>query len=293
MRFLKTGILCVLIMMLLPYEVMSVGNKEFIKGMKVHFIDVGQGDSTLIETPANKVILIDGGPPEAGDDLLAYLKKKHIKKIDLLIATHPDIDHIGGLVPVIKKLKISKVLDSGKLHSTKTYRDYLRAIRQKKIPFEIAQQDDYIQLDSKLVIQVLNAFDRDKKDNNEASIVLKMSHGTVRFLLMADAEIEQEKEIMKQYDLEADILKIGHHGSNTSTSRAFVEAVQPNTAILTYSKENKFGHPVSRVIRNLNRQEVGIYSTEIFGDTVIWSSGHFYYIMPSKNPMDFLRREND
>jgi len=276
--------------MLMPYEVMSIGNEDFIKGMKVHFIDVGQGDSTLIETPSNKTILIDGGPPEAGEELLVYLKKKRIRKIDLLITTHPDIDHIGGLVPVIEKLKIKRVLDSGKLHSTKTYRAYLRAIRQKKIPFEIAEQNDYIQIDSKLVIQVINAFDRDKKDNNEASIVLKISHGAVSFLMMADAEIEQEKEIMKQYDLEADILKVGHHGSNTSTSRAFIEAVQPETAILTYSRENKYGHPVSRVIKNLNKQGSQIYSTATFGDTIVWSNGYYYYLMPDKNPLDFLQR---
>lgn len=275
----------------MPTEVKSIGKEEFLRGMKVHFIDVGQGDSILIETPNKRTILIDGGPTESGGALLAYLKKEGVKKIDLLIATHPDFDHIGGLIPVLEKLKVKKVIDSGKLHSTRTYRNYLHLIRKKNIQFEIAEQNDYIQIDSKLIIQILNTFDRNKKDNNEASIVLKMHHGDVSFLFMADAEIEQEKDLMKQYDLEADILKVGHHGSNTSTSRAFVEAVQPQVAMLTYSRTNKFGHPVSRVVRNLQREKVHIYSTSTFGSTVLWSNGQYYFIMPDKNPLDFLWRK--
>lgn len=280
--------LLITVWLFVPQQVTSLSKADFSKGLKVHYIDVGQGDSTLIETPGGKTVLIDGGPPESGVELLDYLNENHIDKIDLLIATHPDVDHIGGLVDVLKQIKVKKVLDSGKLHSTRTYRNYLKAIRHKKIPFEIAEQNEYIQVDSKLVIQVLNSFDRHKKDNNEASIVLKMNHGDVSFLFMADAEIEQEKELMKQHDLEANVLKVGHHGSNTSTSRAFVEAVQPETAMLTYSRTNNFGHPVARVIRNLSRQDAQIYSTATFGSTVIWSNGYYYFIMPEKNPLDFL-----
>lgn len=259
--------------------------------MKVHFINVGQGDSTLIETPNGKKILIDGGPPEAGTRILEYLREHRIHKLDLLIATHPDVDHIGGLVTVIPKIKIKRVLDSGKLHSTQTYKNYLKLIRKNKIPFDIATQNEFIEIDPAITIQVLNAYDRAKENNNEASIVLKLEYKEIDFLLMADAEIEQEKEIMKQYDMEAEILKVGHHGSNTSTSYNFLQAVRPQTAILTYHVKNHYGHPVSRVVRNLWRIKADIYSTAVFGNLVIRTNGEHYFIMPEKSPLDHLREK--
>ena len=288
MKIMRIISISLLLFILLPQTVGSLGKKALPQGMKLHFIDVGQGDSTLIETPENKIILIDGGPPGAGKKVLAYLEKQQIYKIDLVIATHPDVDHIGGLIPVLQKVPVKQVVDSGKLHSTKTYRNYLKYIRKHNIPFEIAERHGYIQLDPKLAIQVLNTYDKDKKDNNEASIVLRIRFRQVVFLLMADAKIEQEQEIMKQSIVEADILKIGHHGSNTSSSRAFIEAVQPQVALLTYSRENNFGHPVERVIRNLQRIQAQIYSTATFGNIVIWTNGEHYFVLPSKNPLDYL-----
>ncbi|MGM8213632.1 MBL fold metallo-hydrolase, partial [Virgibacillus sp. W0430] len=111
--------------------------------MKVHFIDVGQGDSILIETPNNKVILIDGGPPKAGKKVVTYLKQHHIEQIDLVIATHPDYDHIGGLIEVFKTFHVNQVADSGKLHTTKTYIRYMNQIRKNKLPINFVRRDDH------------------------------------------------------------------------------------------------------------------------------------------------------
>jgi len=283
----KMMVFTVLLLLAVP---VSAAQQE-PQAMKVHFIDVGQGDSTLIETPGGKTVLIDGGMPKGGEKVRAYLKQAGIKRIDLLIASHPDMDHIGGLLPILNEIKIGRILDSGKLHSTMIYQRYLELIRKKGIPFEIAVQDDFIQVDPSITLQVLNAYDRDKENNNEASIVLKLSYKKTSFLLMADAEIEQEKGMLKQYDLEADILKVGHHGSKTSTSFGFLQAVQPKAAILTYHKYNRFGHPVSRVVRNLWRVDADIYSTAVFGDIVVQTNGDYFFIMPTKSPLDQLTRK--
>src|SRR5690625_787521 len=203
--------------------------------LQVHFIDVGQGDSLLIQTPSDKTILIDGGPPEAGDKIVSYLEKQQIESIDLLVATHPDIDHIGGLPYVMKEFKVKNILDSGKLHSTKTYAAYLHQIRKQNIPVQIAMENEKIMLDPKLTIRVLNTYGA-TKTNNQSSIVLKLTYEEVDFLFMSDIEMEQEKELMQKHNVAAEIIKVAHHGSNTSTSFPFIQDVNPETALLTYSK---------------------------------------------------------
>jgi beta-lactamase superfamily II metal-dependent hydrolase len=268
---------------MLPIKAQSVQQPE----MKVHFINVGQGDSMLIETPSGKNILIDGGPPEAGKKAVAYLSKHHIKKIDLLVATHPDIDHIGGLIPVLKKVKVEKVLDSGKLYTTKTYARYMKEINKQKIPVQAAKENQLINIDKRMKMRVLNSYSG-KKNNNESSIALKISFKDIDFLLMGDVEKEQEKKILNKYNLKADIVKIAHHGSKTSSSLDFLKEVEPRVAILTYSKANHYGHPVDRVIKNLNRINAHIYSTAVFGDIVIRTDGEKYYIFPDRSPIDGL-----
>lgn len=255
--------------------------------MSVHFINVGQGDSILIQTPSNKTILIDGGPPEAGKKVVAYLKKKKINKIDLLIATHPDIDHIGGLTHVMKSVEVAKILDSGKLYSTKTYAHYMKEIDKQKIPLEVAKENELIKLDKRMKIRVLNSYSG-KKNNNQSSIALKVSFKEIDFLFMADVEREQEKKLLSKYNLEADIVKVAHHGSKTSSSLAFFQEVKPKVAILTYSKTNNYGHPVNRVIKNLNKVNAQIYSTAVFGDVVINTNGENYFILPERSPIEGL-----
>lgn len=255
--------------------------------MKVHFINVGQGDSMLIETPSDKTILIDGGPPEAGKKVVDYLKKYHVKKIDLLVATHPDVDHIGGLPHVLKSVKVAKVIDSGKLYTTKTYARYMKEIDKQKIPLQVAKENELIDIDKRMKIRVLNAYSG-QKNNNQSSIALKVSFKGIDFLLMGDVERGQEKKLLSKYNLEADIVKVAHHGSNTSSSMKFFKKVKPEVAILTYSKTNDYGHPVDRVINNLNKINADIYSTAVFGDVVISSNGEDYFIFPERSPIDGL-----
>lgn len=251
--------------------------------MEVHFIDVGQGDSILIETPANKTILIDGGTPESGKKIVDFFKKEDLNKIDLLVVTHPDIDHIGGLSKVMKTVKIEKILDSGKLYTTNTYRKYISQIAKYQIPVEIAKKDQMIKLDPALEIRVLNTYEP-FRSNNASSIALKVTYNKMDFLFMGDLEKEQEKELMKLENLQSEILKVAHHGSRTSTSLEFLEKVMPDVAILTYSKQNDYGHPVERVIQNLFKVNALIFSTAVFGNITISTNGTDYYIWTEKGP---------
>lgn len=278
-------LLCLTIFLLSIPKLVLHGDEQL--EMKVHFIDVGQGDSILIQSPSNKNILIDGGPPEAGKRVVDYLTKLNINKLDLLIATHPDIDHIGGLPSVMKSIKVDQVMDSGKFYTTKTYAKYINEIHKQKIPMIIAQQDDHINLDPLLHIQVLNTYER-RRNNNQSSIVLKVSFNDISFLLMGDVERAQEKEMLTKYHMKANVIKIAHHGSRTSSTLPFLQAVNPEVAILTYHKRNDYGHPVNRVINNLDKLNTSIYSTAVFGDITISTDGKSYFVQPLKNPLDGL-----
>ncbi|WP_052360731.1 ComEC/Rec2 family competence protein [Oceanobacillus manasiensis] len=257
--------------------------------LKVHFLDVGQGDSILINTPSGKNVLIDGGPPGSGKKIIAYLKEKEIDSIDLLITTHPDIDHIGGLPQVLKKVKVKQVLDSGKLHTTRTYAKYIQQIIKHDIPVRLAEKNELVRIDPLLTIRVLNTYGK-SKNNNQSSIALKVTYNEVDLLLMSDVETEQEKDFLETYDVKAEIIKVAHHGSNTSSSLDFLKAVSPETAILTYSIENDYGHPVDRVIRNLYKVKSHIYSTAVFGDLEIRSDGESYLVLPSREPLSNIRK---
>lgn len=256
--------------------------------MEVYFIDVGQGDSILIQTPENKTILIDGGTPESGDEIVDFLKKQQISAINLLIVTHPDIDHIGGLTKVLKSTKVDKIIDSGKLYTTKAYRNYTKQIAKQKIPVEIVEKNQEIKLDPSIKIQVLNTYEP-FRNNNESSIALKVTYKEMDFLFMGDIEKEQEKEITG--DIQAEIIKVAHHGSRTSSSLDFLQKVNPKVAILTYSKQNDYGHPVDRVIENLYKVHALIYSTAVFGNITITTDGTGYYIWTEKEPTSGIDEE--
>lgn len=214
------------------------------KQMKVHFINVGQGDSILIQSPNGKNMLIDGGKKSEGDKVVSFIKSKGITKLDYVVATHPDADHIGGLISVLNSISIGTFIDSGKAHTTDTYYEMLQLIDTKNIPFKVPVEGEKIPLDSVLSLQVLNAAVAGD-DNNEASLVLKMTYGKEAFLFMGDADVKSDNEMVLKYDMKTTVLKAGHHGSSTSTSQVFVDEVKPDSAILSYEKDNSYGHPVN------------------------------------------------
>lgn len=270
-------ILVLFFFIFLPSEIGIVSNSD-IPQLKVYFLDVGQGDSTIVILPNKKVVLIDGGANMYGNEVVKVLHKFKIKKIDLLVATHPDIDHIGGLLTVLKKMRVEKVLDSGKNYDTHTYQAYIKLIKKKEIPLKKAKEGNYIKLDEAVIIQILNDA-KEKDENNESSIVLKISYKNADILFTGDADVfVEEQMISKKYNLEADVLKVGHHGSYTSTSPKFLENVHPIYGIISYAKNNEYGHPHKRVMERLAEQNVQVFKTANVGMISLQTDGNILSI---------------
>lgn len=244
--------------------------------MQVHFIDVGQGDSILIESPSGKTMLIDGGVKGAGQQIVSYLKELGINKLDIVVATHPDADHIGGLIPVLDNMTIEQFYDSGKVHTSQTFEEMLTRIDEKNIPYHVPKIGDDIEFDKDVNVKVLNANDQ-ATDNNDASIVLKMTYGNVSFLLTGDAGVALEKDML-QYDVKATVLKAGHHGSNTSSSEEFIQAVKPEVTILSYGEDNKYGHPHAEIVDRLQAIGSKIYATADLGTITVSTDGVNYTV---------------
>jgi competence protein ComEC len=247
------------------------------KEMLVHFIDVGQGDAIFIQSPNGKTMLVDGGVKGEGTNVVSYLREQGIEQLDYVVATHPDADHIGGLIAVLNSISIKHFLDSGKVHTSQTYEEMISLISQKNIPYTVPKTGDHVKLDEALDITVLHA-DEDASDNNEASIVLKVVYNNVSFLLTGDAGIDVEEEMLYSEDVSATVLKAGHHGSNTSSSPAFIAAVDPEAAILSYGQDNKYGHPHFEVVESLQQAGSKIYGTAESGHIVIETDGHAYLV---------------
>ena len=244
--------------------------------MRVHFIDVGQGDSILIESPHGKTMLVDGGVKGAGQEVVAYLKGLGVNKLDIVVATHPDADHIGGLIPVLNTVPIKQFYDSGKVHTSQTFEEMLTLIDEKSIPYHVPKTGDMLDFDKDLLVKVLNA-DEYAADNNDASIVLKITYGNVSFLLTGDAGVALEKEML-QYDVRATVLKAGHHGSNTSSSMDFIQAVKPKVTILSYGQDNKYGHPHAEVMERLQAVDSKVYATAEAGTIIVSTDGVNYAV---------------
>ncbi|MGM9923589.1 MAG: S-layer homology domain-containing protein [Bacillus sp. (in: firmicutes)] len=225
--------------------------------LKVSFLNVGQGDAILITFPNGKRMLVDAG--RSDDKIKKELAALGVTSIDTFVATHPDADHIGGADYVIKNYKVKHVIDSGQLHTTQTYQNYLQAVKDQKASFKLASIGQNITLDSKVAVKVLHV-DEDAQDLNDGSIVLMVTFGSMDYLLTGDAGVEVEKKMINKTKLQAEVLKVSHHGSSTGTSQEFLNVVKPKYAVLSYGT-NSYGHPNSAVVQRLNKIGAKILKT--------------------------------
>ena len=249
-----------------------------LKDLKVHFIDVGQGDSTLIQTANGENILIDAGTQSAGEKVVSFLKSKDVGKLDLVVATHPHADHIGGLITVLNEFNVTKFIDSGNIHTTQTYLELLTLIDIKDIAFEIPSIGQVYNFGNAFKITVLNV-DSNTVSLNDASVALKAEYNKVSFMLTGDAEMTAEKNMVNSnYNLKSTIYKAGHHGSNSSSTPAFLNKVKPEATILSYGEGNSYGHPHKEVIERLQSMGSKIYSTANSGDITVTTNGVSYSI---------------
>lgn len=240
--------------------------------LKVHYLDVGQGDSILIQTK-DAAMLIDTGDRGYGAGIVDYIRSQGINKLDYLILTHPHADHIGGATEIVNAFNIGKIIMPKVAHTSQTFENLLKTIQNKGMKITSPNPGDEYQLgDAKFIILAPNSPSYDNLNNY--SIVNKVSFGKTSFLFTGDAEGTSENEIInKGFDVKADVLKVGHHGSDTSTTENFLKAVSPKYSIISCGKDNKYGHPDQIVLDRLNKHNIKVYRTDESGTIVITSDG--------------------
>jgi competence protein ComEC len=255
--------------------------------LEVHFIDVGQGDSILIKAP-KKNILIDGG--DRGNAALNYIRNQDIRSLDYIISTHPHADHIGGLLNIIESIPVGEVIDPAVAHTTQTFEDYLTLIDQHGIWFTEGRAGMNWDVGGGATMSILHPTSPSQSDLNNASIVVRLTYGEISFLFTGDAESAAEYQILNRgYELNSTILKVGHHGSKTSTTQTFLAAVKPEVAIIMCSKTNSYGHPHEETLNRLRAANVDIYRTDLHGNIVVVTDGQTYSI--NKEPHSYAENQ--
>lgn len=240
------------------------------KLFSVHIIDVGQGDSIFIQTLEDKRILIDAGDEEAEHTVYSYLKRKGVKKIDVLIATHPDTDHIGSMDYIIDKFKISHFYMPDAKTDSEAFYNLLDSCRDKNLKIEYLTKGDVLKIDSSTTMEILSPSTITDK-NNLNSIVSLLNYKGYEFLFTGDAEKENESEILSSCNLpDIEFLKAGHHGSSSSSTNEFIEKLKPDAVAISCGYNNDYGHPHRSVLDTFRENGSVVYRTDKNGSLVFY-----------------------
>lgn len=242
----------------------------------VTFFDVGQGDATLFQAE-EATILIDAGRHDR-EEVVSLLEDSGVERIDLFIATHPHADHIGQADQVLDAFPVEEVWMSGDSHTTKTFERMVAAIEASGADYYEPRAGEEFEIGS-LLLEVLHPEEL-TGDLNNGSIAVQVHFGDVSFLMMGDAEAEAEEEIIERSaHLQSTILRVGHHGSSTSTTPAFLEAVKPEAGIYSAGRENEYGHPHAEVVELFQEKNIPLYGTDQHGKIVVETDGTSYEII--------------
>jgi len=277
-------------------EVPAGEYKPLAKELIVTFIDVGQGDSIFVKTPNGKTILIDtGGTPhwspsdyDPGEEVVApFLESQKIKKLDFVIATHADGDHISGMPAVLKRFPVGLLYENGIVSDQPEYEEMHKVINSERIVTSVLKQNGSFYIDSSVKFEILSPpsdFYFEGENNN--AIAIRLIYGNVSFLFTADIKFESEDNILQIYGdkIRTNILKVAHHGSSTSTSEKFLKAVNPEIAVISVGARNNFGHPYSGVLAKLQDADINIYRTDEDGNITVRTDGKKFVIESEKTP---------
>ncbi|KEH90633.1 ComEC/Rec2 family competence protein [Clostridium botulinum] len=255
--------------------------------LKVHYIDVGQADSILVQQD-DHFMLIDAGNNEDDKLVIDYLQKQGVKKLDYVIGTHPHEDHIGGLDKVIDSFEIGQVFMPKKTSNTQTYKDVITSIKNKNLKITSPVPGTTYKLGVAEWSIFAPAKDKDYESVNNYSIVQKLKFGNNSFIFTGDAEAISEMEMVQGgYDLQSDVLKVGHHGSKTSVCQAFLDKVNPKYAVISCGKDNKYKHPNKSTMDRLKAKNIPVYRTDESGTIVATSDGEKVTFNTSAGSYDF------
>ena len=241
--------------------------------LAVHFIDVGQGDAILLLF-RDKTMLIDAGERGMGERVVAYLDDRNVTRLDVVVATHAHSDHIGGLAAVISAYPVGRFVDAAQPHPTATYENLLALVEERGIPYTAAERGQTVALDPDLEILVLNPGAQPLGDINENSVVLKVTYGDISYLFTGDAGTPAEESMAAAgLDLNADVLKVGHHASRYASSAEFLSAVSPAISVIPVGTGNDYGHPHAEALERLKATGSRIYRTDLEGTVVVATDG--------------------
>ena len=249
--------------------------------LEIDFFDVGQGDAIFIETGNGKQVLIDGGPSNVILEKLGKEMSFYDRYIDLVILTHPEYDHIGGLIEVIKRYDVGAVITNGVVRDTNQYKEWVRVIEERNIPIYIAQFGGKIDFGNNIKMDILYPFEnlagQEVSNTNNSSIVSKLIYNDFELLLTGDIEKSVERKLVNSnIDLKSDVLKVAHHGSKSSSAEEFLAAVNSVLNIIQAGKDNKYGHPHQEVLERM----ANVFVTGQIGDLEILTDGvsiEFFY----------------
>jgi len=255
--------------------------------LKVYFIDVGQGDSIFIDLGSEEV-LIDGGGKSPG--VTDYISQYIEGPLEVMVATHPHADHIGGLIKVLEDFQVEEIWLNGDTSTSKTYQDFMTAVNAEGAEVNQAKRGGIISTEN-LIFSILNPPDTLFSDTNNNSIVLRLGYGDTVFLFSGDAEKEAESSMLaSEGNLCAQILKAGHHGSKTASTIEFLKKVDPDMAIISCGEGNRYGHPHDITLNNLSNLGITIYRTDESGDIILESDGVTYRVVEG-NPFTYVEEK--
>ena len=261
----------------------TVSTLKTNSNLEVYYFDVGQADSILIRENDNN-ILIDAGNNEDGEKLVDYLKNDlNIEKFNMVVGTHPHEDHIGGLDNIIDSFDIDTILMPNATSTSKTFESVLDSIEKKDYKITVPKINEEFNYNN-IKLKVLYT-GTDEKDLNNTSIVLKLTYQNNKFLFMGDATSKVEKKLLNE-DIKSDVLKIGHHGSEYSTTNNFLDKVNPQYAIIEVGKNNTYKHPKEITLDKLNKKNIKIYRTDIDGTIKVTSDGNNLKFETLKTDLD-------
>lgn len=254
----------------------TINEEKIVLGdeyLEIHFLDVGQSDCILL-IQGEETLLIDAGNDENSQQIIDYIEKLGISDLDYIIGTHAHADHIGGLDKIVNYFEIGNIYFPKQTATTKNFEEFILAVKNKNMKLNIPNVGESFNIgDAKCIF--LSPQQKEYEESNNYSIVVKVIYGNTSYLFMGDAETLVENELIESgYDLSADVLKIGHHGSNTSSSEKFLKIVNPKYGIISVGKDNNYNLPSDKIINRLNRFNINVLRTDLIGTIILKSDGN-------------------
>lgn len=257
--------------------------------LQVAFLDVGQGDAAWLKTPDGWDILIDGGKESEGPGLVSYLQNHGVADIEVLILSHPHADHVGGLVTVLENMDVDQALTNCQVYSSTIYQTFQDLLISKGIPTTCVRDEDTFTWGAYISAAAVNPPEPLTSDANNNSVVFRISYGTIDFLFTGDIESEAEDAILDRgRTIEAEILKVPHHGSGSSSTALFLAQVDPELAVISVGASNPYGHPDAETLARLRDAGAAIYRTDLHGTIVVTTDGTTYSVQPETSCLLYL-----